>query len=50
MDSLEAHEAYNSALPDTFPSPRDLLQMILGGGGEAVGVDHAVVLDVIRRG
>lgn len=50
VHSLEAHEAYNSALPDTFPSPRELLQMILGGGGEAAGVDHAVVLDVIRRG
>jgi LmbE family N-acetylglucosaminyl deacetylase len=50
VHSLEAHEAYNSALPDTFPSPRELLQMILGGGGEVAGVDHAVVLDIIRRG
>jgi LmbE family N-acetylglucosaminyl deacetylase len=50
VHSLEAHEAYNSALPAEFPAPRALLQMILGGGGQAVGVEHAVLLDVIRRG
>jgi LmbE family N-acetylglucosaminyl deacetylase len=50
VHSLEAHEAYNSALPAEFPVPRALLQMILGGGGEAVGVEHALLLDVIRRG
>jgi LmbE family N-acetylglucosaminyl deacetylase len=50
VHSLEAHEAYNSALPEDFPAPRELLQMILGGGGQAAGVDHALLLDVIRRG
>jgi LmbE family N-acetylglucosaminyl deacetylase len=28
--SLEAHAAYNAALPDDFPTPRQLLTMILG--------------------
>ena len=50
VHSLEAHEAYNSALPSDFPVPRELLQMILGGGGGAVGVEHALLVDVIRRG
>ncbi len=50
VHSLEAHEAYNSVLPSDFPAPRALLQMILGGGGSAVGVEHALLLDVIRRG
>lgn len=47
--SLEAHEAYNSALPETFPSPRELLGEILGQGGQAAGVEYAVVLEVIDR-
>lgn len=47
--SLEAHSAYNSALPDTFPSPRDLLGQILGQGGRAAGVQYAVTLEVIDR-
>lgn len=47
--SLEAHEAYNSALPETFPSPRELLTGILGQGGQAAGVEYAVVLEVIDR-
>ncbi|MEO6791371.1 MAG: PIG-L deacetylase family protein [Ornithinibacter sp.] len=50
VHSLEAHEAYNAALPDDFPAPRELLGSILGGGGEAAGVEHALLLDVIRRG
>jgi LmbE family N-acetylglucosaminyl deacetylase len=50
VHSLEAHEAYNAALPAEFPVPRTLLQMILGNGGQAVGVEHAVLFDVIRRG
>ncbi|MFQ6172938.1 PIG-L deacetylase family protein [Oryzobacter sp. R7] len=50
VHSLEAHEAYNSVLPEDFPKPRALLQMILGGGGERVGVEHAALFDVIRRG
>lgn len=50
VHSLEAHAAYNAALPDDYPAPRELLGSILGGGGHAVGVEHAVLLDVIRRG
>jgi LmbE family N-acetylglucosaminyl deacetylase len=50
VHSLEAHEAYNAALPPEFPVPRALLQMILGNGGQAVGVEHAALFDVIRRG
>lgn len=47
--SLEAHTEYNSALPDTFPTPRELIGFILGQGGEAAGVEHALLLDVIER-
>jgi LmbE family N-acetylglucosaminyl deacetylase len=47
--SLEAHRAYSAGLGPDFPAPRDLLQMILGGGGEAAGVEHALLLDVVRR-
>ena len=50
VHSLEAHDAYNRALPAEFPVPRELLGMILGGGGQAVGVEHAALFDVIRRG
>lgn len=50
VQSLEAHRAYNEALPDTFPKPRELVGMILGWGGEAAGVDKALVLDVVDRG
>ena len=48
--SLEAHREYNAALGPDFPAPRDLIQMILGMGGEAAGVEHALLLDVIQRG
>jgi LmbE family N-acetylglucosaminyl deacetylase len=47
VHSLEAHRAYNEALPDEFPKPRTLLQMILGRGGEAAGVEHALALEVV---
>ena len=47
--SLEAHQAYNSALPEEFPKPADLVGMILGWGGEAAGVDRALTLDVVDR-
>ena len=50
VHSLEAHTAYNAALPAEFPQPRELLAMILGGGGQAAGVEHAALFDVIRRG
>lgn len=36
--SLEAHRAYNAALPSTFPSPRELLTFILGDP-QSVGPD-----------
>ncbi len=44
--SLEAHHAYLEALGEEYPSPRDLLAMILGGGGSAMGVEHAVTFEV----
>ncbi|HEY7717837.1 MAG TPA: PIG-L family deacetylase, partial [Pedococcus sp.] len=50
--SLEAHREYNAALGPDFPAPRELIQMILGGGAEAVGADgveHALLLDVVQR-
>ena len=47
--SLEAHRAYNDALPDTFPKPAALVGMILTGGGQLAGVEHAVTLDVVER-
>jgi hypothetical protein len=47
--SLEAHQAYNSALPDEFPKPAELIGMILGWGGQAAGVDKALTLDVVER-
>jgi LmbE family N-acetylglucosaminyl deacetylase len=49
VHSLEAHEAYNAALPSDFPVPRELLGWILGGGGTTVGVEHALLVDLIRR-
>ncbi len=50
--SLEAHAAYNAALPEDFPGPRALLEGILGGGAGRLGVagvNHALLLDVIDR-
>ncbi len=47
VHSLEAHEAYNAALPDDFPVPRELLTTILGGAGEAAGVERALGLEVV---
>ena len=44
--SLEAHQVYLEALGEGYPSPRDLLGMILGGGGQAMGVNHAVTFEV----
>jgi LmbE family N-acetylglucosaminyl deacetylase len=40
--SLSRHECYLSALGPDYPSPRELLQMILGGPAAALGVDHAL--------
>lgn len=47
--SLEAHQAYNDALPPEFPKPAELLGMVMGWGGEAAGVDKAVTFDVVDR-
>jgi LmbE family N-acetylglucosaminyl deacetylase len=47
--SLEAHDAYNAALPSTFPKPRQLLGQILGQGGRLAGVEYAVALEVVDR-
>ncbi|MCA1782328.1 MAG: PIG-L deacetylase family protein [Dermatophilaceae bacterium] len=47
--SLEAHDAYNSALPESFPAPRRLLEQILGEGGRLADVEYAVALEVIDR-
>jgi len=49
VQSLEAHRAYNSALPDSFPKPAEIIDMVLGWGGQAAGIDKALVLDVIDR-
>ncbi|QIM20195.1 PIG-L family deacetylase [Phycicoccus sp. HDW14] len=47
VHSLEAHDAYNSALPSDFPAPRELISMILGSGGEAAGVERAWTARVV---
>ena len=47
--SLEEHRTYNAALPADFPAPRELLTMVLGRTGQAVGVEHAVALRVFDR-
>lgn len=47
--SLEAHTHYLEGLGDSFPPPRDLLNMILGGGGQRAGVEHALLLEVFER-
>lgn len=50
--SLEEHTAYNSALPDDFPKPDQLVPKILEMGAQAAqaqGVTHALALDVVNR-
>lgn len=42
VSSLSCHEAYNAALPEDFPKPPELLDLILGQAGRSVGVGHAV--------
>ncbi|HET8595491.1 MAG TPA: PIG-L deacetylase family protein [Intrasporangium sp.] len=49
VKSLEEHRSYNEALPVDFPTPRELLTMVLGQGGAAAGVEHAVVLGLFDR-
>lgn len=41
--SLSAHDRYLEALGPDYPSPRELLQQILGGPAPALGVEHALV-------
>ena len=48
--ALEAHDAYLSALPADYPVPRDLLGGMLGGAGQQVGREYALLLDLIDRG
>jgi LmbE family N-acetylglucosaminyl deacetylase len=40
--SLEAHTAYLAALPD-HPAPRDIIPAFTAAGGQAMGVEHAVL-------
>ena len=40
--SLEAHAAYLAALPD-HPAPADVIPALTATGGEALGVEHAVL-------
>jgi LmbE family N-acetylglucosaminyl deacetylase len=44
--SLEAHQVYLEALGAGYPSPSDLLEMILGRGGQSMGVEHAITVEV----
>ncbi len=44
--SLEAHARYLSGLSADYPSARELLTMILRGGGAAVGAEYGVTFEV----
>jgi LmbE family N-acetylglucosaminyl deacetylase len=44
--SLQAHQIYLEGLGQDYPSPADLITMILEGGGQAMGVRHAVTFEV----
>jgi LmbE family N-acetylglucosaminyl deacetylase len=44
--SLQAHQIYLAGLGADYPSPPDLLEMILGRGGQSMGVEHAVTFEV----
>ena len=46
--SLEAHHAYNDALPDDFPKPRDLVTMILGMPAESTGHPYSVAFERLQ--
>ena len=50
VHSLEAHEAYNAALPPEFPTPRQPLGMIRGGGARPPASSTPRSFDVIQRG
>jgi len=44
--SLQAHQVYLQGLGADYPPPRDLLEMILGRGGQSMGVEHAILFEV----
>ncbi|HET8600352.1 MAG TPA: PIG-L deacetylase family protein [Segeticoccus sp.] len=44
--SLEAHRQYLAGLSGGHPAPAELLQTILGGAGERLGVEHALLFEV----
>ena len=46
--SLEAHHAYNDALPDDFPKPRELVTMILGMPAESTGRPYSVAFERLQ--
>jgi LmbE family N-acetylglucosaminyl deacetylase len=48
ISSLEAHHAYNDALPDDFPKPRDLVTMILGMPAESTGHPYSVAFERLQ--
>lgn len=52
VESLEEHRLYNAALPESFPSPREIIEGSLGGGAERLGdpdITHALLLEVFTR-
>src|SRR5664280_32358 len=44
--SVQAHQVYLQSLGADHPAPPDLLEMILGRGGQAMGVQHALTFEV----
>jgi len=44
--SLQAHHLYIEGLGGDYPPPAELLEMILGDGGRAMGVEHAMTFEV----
>src|ERR1035437_5209074 len=44
--SLQAHQIYLGRLGADYPSPPDLLELILGRGGQSMGVEHAITFEV----
>jgi LmbE family N-acetylglucosaminyl deacetylase len=46
--SLEAHAEYLAGLGESAPSATEMVGEMLGATGRAVGVDHAVAVEVLR--
>ena len=44
--SQQAHQIYLQGLGAHYPAPPELLEMILGRGGQAMGVEHALTFEV----